>query len=99
MDSFASIEIWLPIAAAFVPLLTALAVKSSATSTVRAAVAGAASVALAVIHELTEAPDFTVSGLVVVALTALVVQVGTYIAAWKPFADVNEKVAPTVGLS
>ena len=87
MESFASIEIWLPVLAALVPVLTALSVKPAAGSHLRA-----------VIHELTEAASFTIEGLVIVAITALVVQVGTYLSVWKPLANVNETVLPTVGI-
>lgn len=98
MESFATIEIWLPVLSALIPILTALAVKSSGDSHLRALIAAGAAVVLAVIHEVTEAPSFTIEGLVVVAITALVVQVGTYLSVWKPLANVNETVLPNVGI-
>ena len=98
MDSLSDASVWVPILAVFIPVLTALAVKPEGSSTIRAGIAIVAACALAVVDQIVNAPDFTVSGLVVVAITALVVQVGAYLSFWKPLADINNTAVPSVGI-
>lgn len=91
-------EVWVPVVAAFVPILSALAVKPEGSNWVRAAISIAAVAVLAVVTQVTDSvPGDTVEGLVSTFLVSLVTAISSYTALWQHL-GVNSTVAPRVGV-
>lgn len=88
-------DVWVPVVAAFIPLLTAFAVKREGSSATRALVAAVAVVILAVVEQIT-ANDFTLEGLVSTGLIAAITQATWYLTIFKPLFNVNERAPDTV---
>lgn len=98
MDSVIALpELWVPVVAAFIPILTALAVKAENGTAVRAAIAIAASAILAVVEQVT-ADDASVEALIATFAIVVITQVAFYASVWKPLVNVNDRVAPGVGV-
>lgn len=92
-------EVWVPVVAAFVPILSSLAVKPEGSNAARAVIAVIAVAVLAVVTELTDSvPGDTVEALVSTFFVSLVSAVSSYAAFWKHL-GINHKVAPRVGTS
>lgn len=99
MESLNDISVWVPVFSALIPILSALAVKQDGSSFWRAVIAVVAATLLAVVDQVVNAPDgLTLSGLIVTAITALVLQVGMYLSVWKPLVNINDTALPTVGI-
>ncbi|MBT8213345.1 MAG: hypothetical protein KJN71_09380 [Acidimicrobiia bacterium] len=88
-------DVWVPVVAAFIPLLTAFAVKREGSNAMRALFAAIAVVVLSVVEQIT-ANDFTLEGLVSTGLIAAVTQATWYVTVYKPLLNVNERAPDTV---
>lgn len=92
-------DVWVPLVAALIPLLTAAVVRGGRSrNPARALVALGAAGLVAALSALVDAGDATVGSAVSAFLTAVVVQFTSYQAGWKPLAQVNERVLPDRGV-
>lgn len=97
-DVFQLPELWVPVAAAFIPLLSALAVKADGASAVRALIAIAATGVLAVVNVLVDDTPDTWESLLATFLTAAVTMLASYEAVWQHL-GINHRVLADKGLT
>lgn len=90
-------ELWVPVVAAFIPLLAALAVKADGASAVRALIAIVATGVLAVVHALTDAQPDTWETLLATFATATVSMLASYEAVWTHL-GINRRLLADKGL-
>lgn len=90
-------DVWVPLIAAFIPLLTAAAARSEADNNVRALVAIGAAGLLAVAERLVDGSGGSLEELLVAFGVAFVAQLTAYVGVWKLFA-VNDRILPDGGV-
>ena len=90
-------DLWVPVLAPVIVILTALIAQSEASNGVRQLIAIVLSAGIAVLEQLTSAPEFTIEGLLSTFVVAFLTQLGAYLGT-KRIIDVNSSVVPSFGV-
>ena len=91
-------DLWVPVVSPLIVILTALLVRAEGSHGVRQIVALVLSAGIAVLEQITSAPEFTIEGLLSTFIVAFLSQLGVYLGT-KRVIDVNSRIAPTVGIT